>query len=203
MASPCAADAGAPARRGDRLRPHLLGIDDGAFDKHRDRDVPIVAVRTEGADQVEGVALTRFPVDGDGATGFLAGWIGALRLAQGLAGVVLGGVTIAGLGVVDVPALARALARPVLVVNRRDPADHRLAGALRAAGLEARLASVAACPAAFRIEGGPWLACAGIEPARAAALVAASRRKSDLPEALRLAHLFARAVATGESRGRP
>jgi endonuclease V-like protein UPF0215 family len=203
MASPCAADASASRDRGGRLRPHLLGVDDGAFDKHRDRDVPIVAVRTEGPDQVEGVALTRFPVDGDDATGFLAGWIGALRLAPGLAGVVLGGVTIAGLGVVDVPELARAIARPVLVVNRRDPADHRLADALRAAGLASRLATVAACPAAFRIEGGPWLACAGIEPARAAALVAASRRKSDLPEALRLAHLIARAVATGESRGRP
>lgn len=184
-------------------RPHLLGIDDGAFDKHRDRDVPIVAVRTEGPDLVEGVALTRFPVDGDDATGFLASWIGELRLAQGLAGVVIGGVTIAGLGVVDVPALAGALALPVLVVNRRDPADHRLGDALRAAGLEKRLALVNACPPAFWIEGGPWVACAGIDPPRAAALVAAARRKSDLPEALRLAHLIARAVATGESRGRP
>jgi endonuclease V-like protein UPF0215 family len=185
-----------------RSRPHLLGVDDGAFDKRRDRDVAIAAVRTEGADRVEGVALTRFPVDGDDATGFLAGWIGGLRLAQGLAGVVLGGITIAGLGVVDVQALARALALPVVVVNRRDPADHRLGDALRAAGLEARLAAVASCPPAFRVEGGPWVACAGIEPAQAAALVAASRGKADLPEALRLAHLIARAVATGESRGR-
>jgi endonuclease V-like protein UPF0215 family len=183
-------------------RPHLLGVDDGAFDKRRDREVPIAAVRTEGADQVEGIALTRFPVDGDDATAFLAGWIGELRLVQGLAGVVLGGITIAGLGVVDVTALAGALRLPVLVVNRRDPSDHRLADALRAAGLEARLAIVAATPPAFWIEGGPWVACAGIEPPQAAALVAAARRKGDLPEALRLAHLVARAVATGESRGR-
>jgi hypothetical protein len=189
--------------RAEALRPHLLGVDDGAFDKRRDREVPIAAVRTEGPDQVEGVALTRFPVDGDDATAFLAGWIGELRLAQGLAGVVLGSITIAGLGVVDVPALAGAIGLPVLIVNRRDPADHHLADALRAAGLEARLALVASCPPAFWIEGGPWVACAGIEPPRAAALVMASRRKSDLPEPLRLAHLIARAVATGESRGRP
>lgn len=183
-------------------RPHVLGVDDGAFDKRRDREVPIAAVRMEGADQVEGVALTRFPVDGDDATAFLAGWIGELRLKQGLSGVVLGGITIAGLGVIDVPALAAALELPVVIVNRRDPSDHRLADALRAAGLEARLAIVAGCPPAFWIEGGPWVACAGIEPPQAAALVAAARRKSDLPEPLRLAHLIARAVATGESRGR-
>lgn len=184
-------------------RPHLLGVDDGAFDKWRDREVPIAAVRTEGPDLVEGIALTRFPVDGDGATAFLADWIGSLRLARGLAGVVLGGITIAGLGVVDVAGLARALALPVLVVNRREPSNHRLADALHAAGLAERLAIVEACPPAFPVEGGLWLSCAGIEPARAAALVAAARRKSDLPEALRIAHLVARAVATGESRGRP
>ncbi len=183
-------------------RPHVLGIDDGAFDRHRDREVPIVAVRMEGADLVEGVAMTHFPVDGDDAGAFLAEWIRELRLAQGLSGVVLGGITIAGLGVVDVSALAAAIALPVIVVNRRDPSDHRLADALRAAGLDARLSIVAGTPPAFWIEHGPWVACAGIDPPQAAALVEASRRKADLPEPLRLAHLIARAVATGESRGR-
>ncbi len=183
-------------------RPHVLGIDDGAFDRHRDREVPIVAVRMEGADLVEGVAMTRFPVDGDDASAFLAGWIGELRLAHGLSGVVLGGITMAGLGVVDVSALATAIALPVIIVNRRDPSDHRLADALHAAGLDARLSIVAGTPPAFWIENGPWVACAGIDPPHAAALVAASRRKADPPEPLRLAHLIARAVATGESRGR-
>jgi endonuclease V-like protein UPF0215 family len=201
-----AADRAATASRRrsptSRRRPHLLGVDDGAFDKHRDRDVPLVGVVTEGADLVEGVAVTRFPVDGADATGFLAGWVGGLRFRPGLQGLVLGGITIAGLGVVDVPSLAEALGLPVLIVNRRDPSDHRLGDALRAAGLEDRLSLVSRCPPAFWIEGGPWVACAGIDPPRAASLVEAARRKSDLPEALRLAHLVARAVATGESRGR-
>jgi endonuclease V-like protein UPF0215 family len=183
-------------------RPHVLGIDDGAFDRRHDRDVPIVAVRMEGSDLVEGVAMTRFPVDGDDASAFLASWIGELRLARGLSGVVLGGITIAGLGVIDVSALAAAIALPVVVVNRRDPSDHRLADALHAAGLSGRLSIVAGTPPAFWIENGPWVACAGIDPPQAAALVEASRRKADLPEPLRLAHLIARAVATGESRGR-
>jgi len=183
-------------------RPHLLGVDDGAFDKWRDADVALVGVMMEGADLVEGVAVARFPVDGDDATGFLAGWIGGLRFRRALQGVVLGGITIAGLGIVDVVGLAEALALPVLVVNRRDPSDHRLGLALRAAGLADRLALVERCPRAVQLSEGPWLASAGIDAAGAARLVAASRRKADLPEPLRLAHLVARAVATGESRGR-
>jgi len=63
-------------------RPHLLGIDDGPFDKRRDRNALVVAVMTEGADLVEGVALTQFQVDGDDATGFLARWVRGLRFPQ-------------------------------------------------------------------------------------------------------------------------
>jgi len=191
-----------PTRESTSARPHLLGVDDGAFDKWRDADVALVGVMMEGADLVEGVAIARFPVDGDDATGFLARWIGGLRFRRALQGVVLGGITIAGLGVVDVVALSEALALPVLVVNRRDPSDHRLEHALRAAGLADRLALVERCPRAVLLSGGPWLASAGIDPDGAARLVAASRRKADLPEPLRLAHLVARAVATGESKGR-
>lgn len=186
-----------------RSRPHLLGVDDGPFDKRADRDVPVVGVVMEGPDLVEGVALTRFPVDGPGATGFLAGWISGLRFRPALQGVLLGGVTLAGLGVVDVAGLAEQTGLPVVAVNRRDPTDHRLGDALRAAGLLDRLPEVERCPPPFRTRGGLYLACAGAPPERAAEWVAAARRKSDLPEPLRLAHLIARAVATGESRGRP
>ena len=35
------------------FRPHVLGIDDGPFDKSTDTTVPIVGVMMEGADLVE------------------------------------------------------------------------------------------------------------------------------------------------------
>ncbi len=185
------------------MRPHLLGIDDGAFDKRVDRDVPVVGVVMEGCDLVEGVALTRFPVDGEDVTAFLGSWIAGLRFRPALQGVVLGGITLAGLAVVDVPGLARETGLPVLVVNRRDPSDHRLDAALEAARLASRRALVQRCPPAFPVSDGLYVACAGVTPRRARALLAAAQRKSELPEPLRLAHLIARAVATGESRGRP
>ena len=61
-----------------------------------------MGVVMEGADLVEGVAITRFPVDGDAVTEFLGRWVRDLRFHAGLQGIVLGGITIAGLGVVDV-----------------------------------------------------------------------------------------------------
>jgi endonuclease V-like protein UPF0215 family len=186
-----------------RLRPHVLGIDDGPFDKRRDREVPIVGVMMEGHDLVEAVVATRFPVDGPDAATFLARWIGGLRLRPALQAVVLGGITIAGLGVVDVEALARALRRPVLVANRRDPAGHRLKRALAAAGLLERSACIDRTPPAWPLGPRLHVAVAGADRQRAEAIVRAIRGKSELPEPLRVAHLVARAIATGESRGRP
>ncbi len=183
-------------------RPHILGIDDGPFDKSASREVVVVGVMMEGSDLVESVVVTSFPVDGPEATPFLADWVSGLRLRPALQGVVLGGITLAGLAVVDMTLLSERLGLPVLVVNRRDPTNHRLHEALAAAGLEDRSGIVERTPPAFEVETGLFLSHAGIERAQAVSLVRATLSKSALPEPLRLAHLIARAMATGESRGR-
>jgi uncharacterized protein len=183
-------------------RPHLLAVDDGPFDKRRDTVTPLVAVLMEGADLVEGVAIASFPIDGAGVTEFLAGWIGGLRFLHTAQAVVLGGITLAGLAVVDVPGLAAALARPVVVVNRREPSDGRVGAALRAAGLADREALLGRAPLSVPVGERLWAACAGAETTQVRSWLEASRHKSALPEPLRLAHLIAAAVASGSSRGR-
>jgi endonuclease V-like protein UPF0215 family len=186
-----------------RREEHLLGIDDGPFEKGQCDGVPVVGVMMEGSDLVEAVAQTRFAVDGPGATEFLAAWISGLRLRPSLQGIVLGGITLAGLAVVDIEALSSALGVPTLVVNRRDPSSHRLHAALDAAGLSERKEIVDRTPTAFEAQPGLWIAHAGVDQDAALDLVRATLGKSKLPEPLRVAHLIARALVSGESRGRP
>jgi uncharacterized protein len=184
------------------LRPHVLGVDEGPFEKGQPQPVPVVAALCEGPDLVEAVATSAFPVDGDGATEFLARWLGALRAAASVQAVALGGITLAGLGLVDVRALSDALHVPVLVVTRRPPDNARLRDALAAAGLAARFPIAERSPEAFATDDGLWLAHAGATRAEALALLLAARGKAKLPEALRVAHLVATALVRGESHGR-
>ncbi|HXV37751.1 MAG TPA: DUF99 family protein [Myxococcota bacterium] len=183
-------------------RPHVLGIDDGAFDKRVDRRVPLVGVAMEGADLVEVVAVSEFPVDGEGVTEFLASWIESLRVRPALQGVFFAGITIAGLAVIDVRELSGRLGVPVVIANRRERSNQRVIEALEAAGLGHRREILERAPAAERIDGRVYAAAVESYREAAVALVRATLGKSDLPEPLRLAHLIARAIATGESRGR-
>jgi len=185
------------------LRPHVLGIDDGPFDKRTDATVPIVGVMTEGPDLVEAVAVTRFPVDGPRVAEFLATWIDGLRFASALHAVVLGGITVAGLGVVDIEDLSRRSGLPAMVVNRREPQNDRLGNALTRAGLAGRIEIVESAPAAWPLEPGLFVAHAGTTRDEAAKILTAARGKSQLPEPLRLAHLIGAAIVSGQSRGRP
>lgn len=184
------------------MRPHLLGVDEGPFVKGQGSPVPLVAALCEGADLLESVAQSAFPVDGEGATEFLARWLGGLRAHASVQGVALGGITLAGLGLVDVRALADALETPVLVVTRKAPDNARLREALDAAGLSHRFAIAERSPEAFATDDGLWLAHAGASREQALALLRASRGKAKLPEALRIAHLIATAIVRGESYGR-
>ncbi len=183
-------------------RPHILGIDDAPFVKGQVEDVPMVGVMMEGATLVEGVALGAFPVDGAGATGYLAEWIAGMRWYAALQAVVLGGITIAGLGLVDIAALAERLGLPVLAATRRDTSKSELDHALRAAGLTDRLALLDRTPPAHRLEDGLYITIAGADVPHAERLVRATLNKAMLPEPLRLAHLIGAALVRGTSRGR-
>src|SRR6266545_1988566 len=183
-------------------RPHVLGVDDAPFRKGSDREVRIVGVVMEGPDLIEAIAIGSFPVDGDDATGYLARWISELRAFRGIQAIFLGGITIAGLGLVDLEQLAEALSRPVLAVTRHDPANSELRRALRGAGLSERLPLLDRTPAAFAAAPGLYVAAAGLSPAEATALVRCMLAKSRVPEPLRVAHMIAAALVNGESHGR-
>lgn len=185
-----------------RFRPHTFGVDDAPFDKRQPGPVPIVGVMMEGKDVVESVAVGQFPVDGEGATEYLAGWIGGLRTRPMLQAVILGGITIAGLGLVEMTALAERLALPVLVVTRHNPASSDLADALRAAGLSHRIPILERTPRAYGVGTGLYLAHAGATRVEAEQLVLATVGKARVPEPLRVAHLIGQAIVLRESRGR-
>ena len=158
--------------------PHVLGVDDGPFEKRQSEPVPIVGVMMECPRLLECVAIGSLPVDAANASEALGEWISGLRCYPSVRAVILGGISIAGLGLIDVPRLAERIRRAVLVVNRKDPSTSALGEALRAAGLTDRIEILERTPAAIRIREGLHLAWSGCAQREAEAILRASLGKA-------------------------
>lgn len=109
----------------------------------------------------------------------------------------------AGFNVVDVFALHKATTWPVLVVARRNPdlaairraLESRVSGGRRKWSIIERLGPMEPCR-------GVWIQRVGLTYAEAEEVLDRFCIHSQVPEPLRVAHIVAGGLTTGESRGR-
>ncbi len=182
---------------------NVVAFDDGPFPRRPTGRVPVVG--TVYADlRLDGVLIGRVAKDGFDAAAELARMITRSRFEGHIRLVMLQGIALAGFNVVDVFALQRLLARPVLVVSRRLPDQ----GAIKAA-LQAHIPEGAAKWQIIERLGpmepaGPvFIQRVGIDRDAALETVARFAVHGHLPEPLRSAHLIAGAIVAGQSRGNP
>lgn len=181
---------------------HAIGVDDAPFAREYRGDV--LAVGAVFADRrLEGVLSTRVRRDGANAGERIAAMIHGSRFAAHLQVVLLQGIALAGFNVVDIGGLSAALGVPVLVVARRRPRLELVRRALleRVPGGQRKWALIERT-GPMEPAGGLWVQRAGLSLTEAEALIARLALDGRLPEPLRVAHLIAGGVTTGESRGR-
>lgn len=181
---------------------HVVGFDDAPFERRHRGDVLVVGTVFSGT-RLDGVLSTRVRRDGANATSRLVHCVTGSRYMGHLRAILLQGIALAGFNVVDIGGLHRETGLPVVVIARRPPDS----AAIRRALLE----SVPGGARKWRLieAAGPMEALAGVhmqrcgidrDPARR--LVERLQLNGLLPEPLRVAHMIAGGVTTGESRHR-
>jgi endonuclease V-like protein UPF0215 family len=183
-------------RRGRRLR--TLGIDDGPFERRRRGDVLVVGA-VYSAWEFEGLISTRVRQDGFNATRRLIAAIRGSKFQAQLHMVMLDGITLGGFNVVDLPALAEAVAIPCAAVVRREPDLAAVAAVARRLSNPGRRLRALARAGPIHRAGDVCFQVAGAAPEVARAAIRASVVRGVLPECLRGAHLIASGLVTGES----
>ena len=181
---------------------NLVGFDDGPFPRRYTGTVTVVG--TVYADlRLDGVLVGRIAKDGHDAADVLGQMVQDSRFNEHIRLIMLQGIALGGFNVVDVFALYRQLARPVLVVSRRRPD--------LAAIRDALLKHIPAGAAKWRIierlgpmePAGPvFIQRVGLDREEALETVRHFAVHSHLPEPLRSAHLIAGALEDGQSRGK-
>lgn len=162
------------------------------------KTIAVCVVAREGI--VEGVLSCMVSTNGTDATAKIVSMIRRSRFAEQIKIVALNGIAIAGLNVVDAAKASAALGAEFAIMVRHRPRKALLIGALK------KLASKTGEDVSGRIA---RVDAASRYPAyKACGFFVQSRTRMDnalcknVFEALRISHLIARGVSTGESAGR-
>ncbi len=191
----------------------VLGVDDGPF-SFSDATVPVIGVVVRKG-YIDAVLKTQVDVDGNNATSAIASLMGGTGYTGKLEAVMLDGACLGGFNVVDIEELNRLSGVPVITVTRDRPDMAAIREALEMLGrtpkygrkpipdwkerlgLLERTRLVEVKTGARPIH----IGFAGLDEPEAKGIVTASTVRGSIPEPVRLAHLIARALVSGKSRG--
>jgi len=198
-----ARDVASKARSSTRRRlSNVVGFDDGPFDRARAGAKVLLVGAVCARTRLDGVISGSVIKDGRNAAARVTELIRSSQFDRHIQAVLLNGIAFGGFNVVDIHALAAALARPVLVVARRLPRLGLIRDALARLPGGARRWRLIERAGPMEPVAGVFVQRAGLSLPDARDLLAATTLHGKLPEPLRLAHLIAGGIVTGKSRGR-
>lgn len=191
---------GSASRMGG-LRTNVIGFDDAPFERGHRGDVPLVGVVCART-RIDGILVSKIRRDGANATRAMVAMVEGSQFRAHVQAVLLQGIAVGGFNVVDVHALHEALGVPVIAIARKEPDREAMRRALftrvPGAARKWRLLEQAGTMEPLR---GVWVQRVGITRDHAREVLVATTLHGNLPEPLRVAHLFAGAMVTGRSRG--
>lgn len=175
----------------------VLGIDDGRFVPRTKGTVDVVGVVYRGGYWFEGVMRTEITIDGMDATEKLASMIENSPYYGEIRVIVLDGVTFAGFNVVDISELYHRVDLPVMSVAREKPDLEEIKSALKnLPDFEKRWQAMGNAGELFEVEtrngeNPVYVQTAGFLREDAVKILKRTSTRSNIPEALRVAHIIA------------
>ncbi len=185
------------------IKPEIrvLGIDDCAFKPHVRGKVPVIGVVFRGGFWLDGVIHTWIAVDGFDATEQISSMIIGSSHYKQLRVIMLNGVTFAGFNIVDIKALYAATKLPVITVTREKPDFADIHKALQnlpnsKARWEAILRAGEPVEVSTRsAKAQVYMQTVGVTKEDAQKILRLTSTRSNIPEALRVAHLIASGIS--------
>jgi len=186
-----------------QVKPEIrvLGVDDGDFIPHTKGLVNVVGVVYRGGYWLDGVMRTQVGVDGMDATEKIAVMIASSPHYDQLRVVVLDGVTFAGFNVVDIKELFKKVKLPIITITREKPNMEEIRRTLEnLPRFEERWEAMKNAGKTIEVhvregENPVYMQIAGISEKDAEKIVKNTSTRSNVPEALRVAHIIASGLA--------
>ena len=184
----------------------VLGVDDGLFAPHTKGTVDVVGVVYRGGYWLDGVMRTEVTIDGMDATEKIAAMIKKSPYYEELRVVILNGITFAGFNVVDINKLFKTVNLPVIAVTREKPDLEKIRKALKKLPeCEKRWQAIENAGKIIEVqtrntEEAVYMQIAGVSQEDAEKILKSTSTRSNIPEALRVAHIIASGLTRSEEK---
>jgi uncharacterized protein len=182
----------------------ILGVDDGPFKPHGQEKVLIIGTIFRAGIWLDGVLSTHIINDGSDATAKLVGMVNQSRHREQIGVIMLDGITFGGFNVVDIQQLFHKTEIPVIVIMRKKPNLLKIKKALQNfPNWEKRWKIVQKAGKIQKIHNKEpvYIQTSGISGEDAEEIVKLATTRSAIPEPIRVAHIIASGVITGDSKG--
>ncbi len=184
-----------------RKEIRIIGIDDGPFNKFKDKEVLVVGTLYRGGNFMDGVMSTKAKVDGTDSTDKIARMINKSKFKPQLRAIFLNGIAVGGFNVIDVKKLNKKTKVPVVVVIRSYPNYKKIYSVLTKLKMTKQKKLIESLPKPTKV-GKIYIQNIGITLAKAKEMLKLTCTHSFIPEPIRVAHLIAAGIVKGESKGR-
>jgi endonuclease V-like protein UPF0215 family len=182
----------------------ILGVDDSPFPSHTTDEVMLVGTVFRAGTWLDGVLSTYIHGDGTDATEKISEMVKNSRNLDQLGVIMLDGITFGGFNIVNIRQIFESTGIPVIVIMRKFPNFERIKKALKKFDdWEDRWANVIEAGEVYSVDRPEpvYIQIHGIEREDAEDIVRLSTTRSSIPEPLRVAHIIAAGIVTGESKG--
>jgi endonuclease V-like protein UPF0215 family len=182
----------------------ILGVDDSPFSSRTAEDVMLVGTVFRAGNWLDGVLSTYIRGDGTDATKKISEMVKNSRNLGQLGVIMLDGITFGGFNLVNIREIFESTGVPVIVIMRKFPNFERIKKALkRFEDWEDRWNNVLEAGEVYLVDNPEpvYMQIYGIERKDAEEIIRISTTRSAIPEPLRVAHIIAAGIITGESKG--
>ena len=184
----------------------ILGVDDAPFIPHTTQPVMLIATVFRAGNWLDGVIRTYIMGDGRNSTHQIISMVNNTRHKDQLGVMMLDGITFGGFNIANIKKIFEVTRIPVIVVMRKYPNLAKIEKALkRFPDWKERWNDVLDAGKIYKIKNenkeDVYIQICGINLGDAEKIVRISTTRSAIPEPLRVAHIIAAGVITGESKG--
>ena len=179
----------------------ILGIDDSPFKKFKRGNVLVVGTIFRGGTFLDGLLTTKVAVDGSNSTSKLIEMINKTKFKPQIRCIFLNGIALGGFNVIDIEELNKKTKIPVIVIIRKFPDFKKIEATLKKIGKHNKYKLIEKAGTPEKV-GKIYIQRKGITLDKAKEILKLTCTRSLIPEPLRLAHIIASGVVTGESGGK-